>query len=433
MATDRFCEAGDGVQERDRRTVETRLEQGADVNGAVRVLVADDDPAVREALAELIDAEVSLQLVGVAEDAERAIALACMHRPDVVLIDIRMPGGGGQHVVREVAACSPASRVVALSAYEDRALVLQMLAAGAVGYLPKGTPWREILDTIRLAARPEAALAGEVATRLVHELASDFARQEQQTRQGEHKAARIRRAMEPSALSMVFQPIFDLRSGEVVGVEALARLQLEPVRTPDVWLHEAEEVGLLVDLELKMIEAALSQRCKLPPDTFLAVNLSPLTAASERLHAVIRPADPRRLVLEITERAAVDDPESYEQALDSLRQRGVRLAVDDAGAGYSSLHHILRLHPDIIKLDLWLTRNVDRDPRRRALATALASFAAETGALVAAEGIETPEERDTVRSLGFHYGQGFLFAGSGRLPLPEERADASTVSLGQQV
>ncbi|MDQ4129703.1 MAG: EAL domain-containing protein [Actinomycetota bacterium] len=384
-----------------------------------------------EALTELIDAESSLELVGVAGDAVRAVALACTHRPDVVLVDVRMPAGGGEHVVREVASCVPTARLVTLSAAEDRQAVLQMLGAGAVGYLPKGTPWRDILETIHMAARGKAALAGEVATRLVHELASDGARLEQQQRQREEKVARIHQAMAPSALHMVFQPVYDLRSGQVVGVEALARLDLEPARTPNVWLREAAEVGLRVELELKMIEAALAQRSKLPPGAFLALNLTAPTAACERFQAIIRRASPERLVLELTEHAQVDGYEALDAALRDLRERGARLAVDDAGGGYAGLEHLLRLQPDIIKLNLWLTRNVDRDPRRRALATALVTFASDTGALVAAEGIETREERDAVRTLGFHYGQGFFLGGAGPLPLPDVSSNASSVTVGQ--
>jgi EAL domain-containing protein (putative c-di-GMP-specific phosphodiesterase class I) len=98
-----------------------------------------------------------------------------------------------------------------------------------------------------------------------------------------------------------------------------------------------------------------------------------------------------------------------------MRGRGIRLAVDDAGSGFASLRHILQLAPDIIKIDNALTRNVYKDPARRALAAGLISFAAELGATIIAEGIETREELDALRALGVRYGQGFFVGRPGSI------------------
>src|SRR5262245_13187310 len=105
----------------------------------IRVMIADDEPILREALADLIAAEPSLELVGEAGDAEQAIALARARRPDVALLDVKMPAGGGPRAAREIRTCAPQTRIVALSAYDDRGSVLQMVECGAVGYLVKGT------------------------------------------------------------------------------------------------------------------------------------------------------------------------------------------------------------------------------------------------------------------------------------------------------
>ncbi len=120
---------------------------------AVRVLVADDQREVLEALALLVGADPDLELVGQAQDAEEAIALAVHLRPDVALLDVKMPKGGGQRAAREIALRSPATRVVALSAYEDRSSVLEMLRAGAVGYLVKGATGQEVREMIVRCAR----------------------------------------------------------------------------------------------------------------------------------------------------------------------------------------------------------------------------------------------------------------------------------------
>jgi EAL domain-containing protein (putative c-di-GMP-specific phosphodiesterase class I) len=128
--------------------------------------------------------------------------------------------------------------------------------------------------------------------------------------------------------------------------------------------------------------------------------------------------DGRRLVLELTEHSRVDDYPRLLGSLDALRYQGVRVAVDDTGAGYAGLHHILRLLPDILKLDVDLIRGIDTDPIRRALTGSLVAFAAELGAAVIAEGIETPEELKTLDDLGVTWGQGYHLARPGPLPLP---------------
>jgi len=115
----------------------------------IRVLIADDDSAVRAALAALMRTDPGLELVGVAGDADEAIELARHLRPDLALLDVRMPAGGGPRAAREIRECSPETRVVALSAYGDRGAVMEMLGSGADGYLVKGTSAAEIIETIR--------------------------------------------------------------------------------------------------------------------------------------------------------------------------------------------------------------------------------------------------------------------------------------------
>ena len=122
------------------------------------------------------------------------------------------------------------------------------------------------------------------------------------------------------------------------------------------------------------------------------------------------------MVLEVTEHAPVEDYDQLNRTLRTLRARGIRLAIDDAGAGFASFRHIVRLAPDFIKLDMTLTRDIDADPARRALATAMVSFALEIGATMIAEGIETEQEFRTLRSLGIGLGQGYFLGVPGSLP-----------------
>ncbi|HSO28560.1 MAG TPA: EAL domain-containing protein, partial [Candidatus Sulfomarinibacteraceae bacterium] len=232
-----------------------------------------------------------------------------------------------------------------------------------------------------------------------------------QERRSEQRAARIdeiQAALVPGAIRSVFQPIVDLETGGVVGYEALARFELEPRQPPDAWFRAAAEVGLTEDLEFAALLPAIARFADLPRGTYLSLNISPATALSERLAEAIVGIPPGWAVLEVTEHAPVADYEALRAALAPIRLRGGRLAVDDAGSGFASLRHILLLAPDIIKIDISITRDVDTDRARRALASALVSFGKEMGISIVAEGIETAAELEALRVLGVRYGQGYF-------------------------
>jgi EAL domain-containing protein (putative c-di-GMP-specific phosphodiesterase class I) len=150
------------------------------------------------------------------------------------------------------------------------------------------------------------------------------------------------------------------------------------------------------------------------PDTYLALNASPETLPS--CGELFHDSDPPQAVIEITEHAAIDNYGALAPVLDALRQDGLRIAVDDAGAGFASLRHALHLSPDFIKLDVSLTRGIDTDPRRRALAAGLIGFANELGAEIIAEGIETKAELTALQELRVSYGQGYYLAKPAPLP-----------------
>jgi PAS domain S-box-containing protein len=223
--------------------------------------------------------------------------------------------------------------------------------------------------------------------------------------------ARIDRVITERLLHTVFQPIVDLVSGAVVGVEALTRFDHEPTRTPDVWFAEANATARGVELELLAVETALTTAATLPGDVYVSINVSPAAIANSDLATIVDRCgfDPTRLVVEVTEHVQVSDYRPVSAGLEALRNRGTRVAVDDAGAGYSSLTHVLRLQPHFIKLDRSLIEAINIDQRRRALVAAVNAFALEVGANVIAEGVETAEELDTLTSLNLRYGQGYLF------------------------
>lgn len=218
----------------------------------------------------------------------------------------------------------------------------------------------------------------------------------------------IEEVIEPRQFTIAYQPIYRLDSERIVGFESLSRFSALPSRSPETWFSDAAEVGLRVDLELAAIEMALVGLPFLPTDVYLALNVSFETLTSPRFVSAIGGAPPDRLVLEVTEHDSISEYDHLSTILDPLRRKGVRVAVDDAGAGYSSFRHILRIKPDLIKLDRSLIQDIDSDPGRRALAAALIGFARATGSEVIAEGVETSSELVAIRLLGAEKAQGYL-------------------------
>jgi diguanylate cyclase (GGDEF)-like protein len=212
----------------------------------------------------------------------------------------------------------------------------------------------------------------------------------------------------PEGITPVFQPIVSLSTGKVSGYEALTRFPSPPERRPDEWFALAQRVGLGPQLEARAVAAALAAPNR-PEGCYLSFNLSPSALSSPEVAAVL-PPDLSGLVVEITEHERVADEEELRKQLSWLRSRGARTAVDDAGAGYAGLQQVMRIQPDIIKLDRSLVAEVDTDPAKSALIDAFVRFAHGTGAVVCAEGIETAGELRAVADLDVTYGQGFGLA-----------------------
>jgi EAL domain-containing protein (putative c-di-GMP-specific phosphodiesterase class I) len=261
-------------------------------------------------------------------------------------------------------------------------------------------------------AQVEVSLMNRFAT-LIGQMLEQRVVQERAQRRIE---ARLDAVLEEGRVDIVFQPIVSLRDRTVAGYEALARFNEEPVRTPDLWFNEAHGAGKGELLELLALHKALAQLDTIGPRCYLAMNVSPDTILGDAFQALFAILPLKRLVLEITEHAVIDDYAPLLAMLAPLRERGLRLAVDDAGSGYASMRHILALQPDLIKLDISLIRNIDRDPGRRALAAALILFADQTSSEVVAEGVENERELAVLLELGVQKAQGYLLGYPGALP-----------------
>lgn len=286
---------------------------------------------------------------------------------------------------------------------------------GVPVHLPDGALYGTLCG-LRTTATPDptsaqrqamATIAGLLGQRLGQE--REFARVQEASR------AAFLPLLDSDRSTVVVQPIVDLATGTTVGFEALSRFT-DPggaPRRPDQVFAEAALVGLGVRFELAAARAALDLLPDLPPGTYLSVNLSPQAVCDPRTYDLLHDLALDRVVVELTEHDQVEDYTTIVHALAALRARGLRLAIDDAGSGFAGLHHLAELSPDLIKLDIAFVRDIDTDPVRRAVARALIGFAAEVGATLIAEGIETPAELDELRRLGAPLGQGFLLARPG--------------------
>ncbi|HYW17488.1 MAG TPA: EAL domain-containing protein [Allosphingosinicella sp.] len=263
-----------------------------------------------------------------------------------------------------------------------------------------------------LSRDPDYSLtARDLAT--VRAFAELAGRQIERERKGEETKlawrARVEEAIAEHQPVIHLQPIHRLSDGRTVGAEALARFPDARDRPPNLWFDEAGEVGLGLELELAAVRQALAVLAYVPSDQYLSVNVSPETILSGAVEPLVRAASGRALVLEITEHKQVKDIPELKRQLARLRPHA-RIAIDDVGAGYAGLQHIIAFEPDILKLDLSLTRDIDRDSAKRALTAAMVGFASLTGSVIVAEGVEREGERKVLEDLGLLYGQGWLFS-----------------------
>lgn len=241
--------------------------------------------------------------------------------------------------------------------------------------------------------------------------------------------ARIDMAIAAGLPSILYQPIHRLDTLAPAGVEALARFGGADTRPPNLWFSEAAGIGRGLELELAAIGAALNGLPYLPGDAYMSVNASPATILSGKMEPMLAVMPAGRIVIELTEHEAVADYRELREALSRLR-RHARIAIDDMGAGYANLRHLIDLAPDIVKLDMSLTRDVHRDPARRALTGAMVEFTSRMGCAIVAEGVECEAEAEALRGLGVGYGQGWHFA----RPMPAaalRRHMAGTVEDGR--
>jgi EAL domain-containing protein (putative c-di-GMP-specific phosphodiesterase class I) len=368
----------------------------------------------------MILSRAGLGSITTCNDSREVPTMLMEYPPDLILLDLHMPHLDGFALLEIINrhAAGQFLPVLVLTADTTRDAVHRALRLGAHDFLTKPFDVEEVTIRVRNLLRTRMAYLElrRHNSRLQDHLESlDLVSAATQD-SWDVRRARIEGVLAAGGPRMVFQSVVDLRTERIVGYEALARFDYEPARGPDQWFIEADAVGLGVDLEVQAVRAALAHLPRLTPEEFLSINVSPATALADLQTQLGAHTSWDRVVLELTEHVLIEDYSSIQHALRSLRAAGARLSVDDTGAGFASLRHILNLVPDYVKLDISLCRGVDHDPARRALASALVTFTQDTNAVIIAEGIETPEERTTLLNLGVHHGQGYLLGRPGPLP-----------------
>jgi DNA-binding NarL/FixJ family response regulator/EAL domain-containing protein (putative c-di-GMP-specific phosphodiesterase class I) len=368
----------------------------------IRVLVADDDRAVVDALRALVGSDPSLRFVGAATDADQAIDLVIRERPDVVLLDVQMPAGGGLRAAREISQHGLETKIVALSAHEDAETVIGMIAAGAHGYVPKGDPTAKILRTIRRVTgtwrRPHDA--HHVDLRLVPP--AEPIRDE--------RAAAVARAILDNAVMVAFAPIVDLATMRITGLQVQPRVVTLPHRPYEAWCDDAHAVGLLADLELATVGHAISALRHVPDDIFLEMEVSPFTAVEARFRRILGQAVTSQIVLGFSALVAGGDVRidgvDFADTLETWRARGIRLATTGSGSDMEGLSHLRSLRPDFVRLDETLSRSLDSSFIHHSVVSAAVSCAAQVGARVIATGVRSGDQLEELRGLGVQLAQG---------------------------
>ena len=386
---------------------------------AARILVVDDSAPNLRLVSRILKA-AGLPHIFEVDDPRRVEDELRLRDPDLILLDLHMPHLDGITLLPRIQAFAGEAYlpVLVLTADVTRGALTAALERGARDFLAKPIDEPELLLRVgnlletRFLHRQLHLSLSEVRSRL------DETELRERQLQAAQAASRekIDHLLAAGGPDVVFQPVIDLASvdaagtalaSDVVGYEALSRFPAGS-GTPADWFAEATAAGMAADLEAVAAQEALTRSRRLPTGPFTALNFSPGAVSSEQVRAVCARDAADGLVVELTESSPVDDYDAIASVLAPLRRAGVRLAVDDSGAGYAGFRHLLILAPEIIKLDLVFIRGVDSDPARKALVSSLVTFAADTGAAIIAEGIETVAELDTLRELGAMWGQGYL-------------------------
>lgn len=381
-------------------------------SGRPRLLLVEDEDSLRDALVRTLSETFEITAVA---DGSAAADLLVMEIFDGVLSDIGLPGMSGVDLLRLVRTYDLDVPVVLMTGQPSVETAVAALELGALTYIQKPFSHDVLRGTLLRAAKlariartkREAVAAGVGGS----PLAGD--------RAGLHTC--VDRALD--SLSIVFQPIVDRRARKTMGFEALMRTKEVSMPNPGALLEAAERLGRIQEVGRRVRElAATTFR---PPDDgmTLFVNLHPADLLDSNLYDRHAPltkiAD--HVVLEITERAALDDVTETKHRSAELRRRGFKLAIDDLGAGYAGLTSFATFEPEVVKLDMTLIRGIEASTVKKHVVESMTRLCRDLDMKVVAEGIETTPELATILDLGCDYLQGYLLGRPGPALVPSSQ------------
>jgi EAL domain-containing protein (putative c-di-GMP-specific phosphodiesterase class I) len=372
------------------------------------IVLVDDEPAALRGLERVLrGAGYQVEAFSSARAAIERVSAGGVH---VVVSDISMPEMTGVELLRTIRAHDADLPVVLVTGLPAIESATDAVEYGAFKYIVKPVEPEDLRNAVERARKLyRLARMKREALKLL----------------GANAVSADRAGLEASfdsALStlwMAFQPIVRAGDGSVFGYEALLRSDEPSLIRPDLVVDAAERLDALPRLGRKVRLLAAGAMAQAAPDAALFINLHPMDLADESLFDAASPLTQiaKRVVLEVTERAAIEQVDGVERRVGRLREHGFRIAVDDLGAGYAGLSSFALLEPEIVKLDVSLLRDVDQSPVKQKLVQSMTALCKDMGFLVVAEGIETVAERDCVVALGCDLLQGYLFARPGR-PFP---------------
>jgi EAL domain-containing protein (putative c-di-GMP-specific phosphodiesterase class I)/CheY-like chemotaxis protein len=379
---------------------------------SARVLVVDDEPVTARGYARALGA--AGYQVSVAHDGREAAAMLTQQSFDVVVSDIAMPDMDGLALLRTIRQSDLDVPMIFMTGSPALESAVKAIEYGAFRYLLKPVAPAALLEVVERAVR-------------VHRLAR-VRREAASVRELEGRPIGDRAGLEArfeSAVSKIWvasQPIVSWSSRSTFAYETLLRTDEPTLRSPLDFFDAAERLGRAPELG-RVIRGHLARIMReTPPPVHLFVNLHPSDLEDSEIYADDGALTPfaRQVVLEITERAALDRIHELGSRVKRLRELGYRIAIDDLGAGYAGLTSFAQLEPEVVKVDMSLVRGIDRSSVKQKLVRSIIALCTELGIYLIAEGIETPEERDTLVSLGADLCQGYLFARPDRgFPTPK--------------
>ncbi|NOX97359.1 MAG: EAL domain-containing protein [Nitrospirae bacterium] len=363
-----------------------------------KILAVDDEPDILEMLKFRLSRE-KFQVITATHGIE-ALEKAAKEGPSLILLDLVMPGLDGYEVCRRLKANeeTKAIPVIMLTVKAGVESKIAALDLGADDYMIKPFEIKELVARIKVILRRSSVQA------IKPEAQAD-----------EKQVKELRRIIAENDVSCLFQPVVHLPSRSVFGYEALTRgPKGSTLADPAALFTLAEKAELLFELEKVCRKKILLAAKDLSPDQVLFLNLNPRLVGDPRSQEgnlfKSRQIGVGEMVLEITERTAIKDFETFREALERLKGLGLRVAIDDTGSGYSSLQAVAELKPEFLKLDMSIVRDVYKDKVKQSLVETILHLAGKMESLAIAEGIEQVEEYRTLVKLGVEYGQGYLFA-----------------------